>query len=429
MIKKSLHASTLSRIIVLCTVILTQNYIHIEFEAPLIVLTAFTIMFMGKIQQNYIKLVWPLIVLTNLGLFGIYGHEVRDILRDIAFSLMPIALIYLGHWIGRDKAMWPLLLKVIVYISLILAAIHLFGYIQHPELLSDNVDDIRKEFGTTGDLILLSLIIGLFQKKFGIHNIFPKLLPRAFYIVTLLTSYILSFSRTEFLAGLIFLLAMLGLLSKINRRFFLAIAICITSYATLVFITPANEVDTFRSKILRSVEEITISNYTDMSDITQHWRGYETQQAIETYLSGNSLQLIFGQGFGALIDLNVNMALGSSRDIENMDANLYSYVPITHNGYAYLLVKTGVCGLVCYILFFIKIIKPSIKYSYSNNKVQSFIARLLLGTIFSLIATMYVVGGMAQGHNIEYILLIGYLIKCIEKFKTQNNIITIKVKN
>jgi len=372
-------------------------------------------MFFGKIQRGYLKLVWPLLAVLVIGFMGVSDHELRHIFRDIVFALTPIALIAMGYWIAGKRGMLPLLLKVMVIGGAVFALIHLSAFVQNPELLSAESMEVRKMVGGTGNLVVLAFLLGLFQKRFGIDDLFPRLLPRFIVMPVLLASFVLSYSRTGLMVASILSLSLLGWISRVNRRFVLALAVIVVAYITIAVVTPQDEVGTLRSKIVRSVTEVAISDYQDFSDISRNWRGFEAYRTVETYLSGSALQLVLGQGFGALVDLGFYMPLGGEGDVE------FRYIPITHNGYVYILIKAGLAGLIFYAIFYINVIKYAVRYSQSTNEEQRSLARLLLGCVLSLIAVMYVVGGMAEAHDAEFVLLIGYLARRMRQFQIETS--------
>jgi hypothetical protein len=415
MFEISLPPSTASRVLVLCAVILAQNFFHYELSSPFIVLLGLSILAFGKIQRSYLKVVWPLFAVLVIGFIGISSHELNHILRDVSFALTPISLISMGYWIAGNKGIWPLILKVMVLYGFVLAVIHLSSFVLNPVIFTAGSMEVRKVLGGTGELVVLAFVLGLFQKDIKRTALFLGLLPRFIVMPVLLASIVLSFSRTHLMVAIILCFSLLGWVSRINRRFVLAITLIMLGYIAFAVVTPENETGTFRSKIVRSVTEVAVSDYLDMSDIQNNWRGFETYKAVETYLSGNTQQYVLGQGFGALVDLGFYMPLGGEGDVS------FRYVPITHNGYVYILVKVGLLGLVCYAYFYVKVTKYAVRYSHSMKSELRFSARLLLGCILSLIAAMYVVGGMAEMHNSEMVLLLGFLMRRIGQFQPENN--------
>jgi hypothetical protein len=413
--KHTINTPTITRIFVLCTVILSHNLIPAEFSTPFIILLGAATMVIGKIQRGYLQLVWPLLIVFGIGLMGTYGHEWRDIFRDISYALMPITLLYLGFWIARDQSIWQLFLKVMLFLGFILALNHLSTFILDPSILSGDSIEIRNQGGSTSEVVILAFVFGLFHKRLCLTNIYPKYLPSYIIMPILLASTVLSFSRTGTMMLVLLSLSMLGYLTKINHRFFLVIVLSIIAYMTLFLITPENEENTYRSKLLRSAQEVTISDFSDMRDINSNWRGFEAYRAVETYLTGNVLHQVVGQGFGALIDLEINIQLGGE------DAKTYSYIPITHNGYVYILIKTGAIGLICYTIFYFNLIVLARKYNNAINPKNVYISRLLMGCALSMMGVMYVVGGIAEIHSAESVLVVGFIKRYIEHKQIKNN--------
>ncbi len=221
----------------------------------------------------------------------------------------------------------------------------------------------------------------------------------------LLLSFILSFSRTGLITTIILSFSILGFIDRFNWRLILSIGSLVFVFAILITTTHTSEVGTFRSKIARSVIELKISDYTDMVDINRNWRGFETYKALDKFIEGNTKQKLFGYGFGSLIDLGFTMTLNEVN---------FRKIPITHNGYAYILVKTGLLGILCYVFFYFRLIKHSLKSNSSITKDQILLPRLLLGFTLCLMFSMIVVGGIAEIHDSEYVLFLGFILRQIE---------------
>jgi O-antigen ligase len=400
-------------LMLLCTIIISNNFLSSELFTPMAVFFGLIIVIFGKINGASIKLVAPLIALFLIGFIGMYGHDLRDIFRDSAFSLTPIFLIIIGYWMAVARGITPhIVFKIMMTVGFGLAIVHLSTFILNPALLGAESMEIRTEAGSTPELVGLAFVIGLFGKRFGMNGLFPGFLPRLLVMPVLLASILLSFSRTEYVVVIILSLSLLGWLSRIDKRFVISMASIAIGFILLAVTTPADEEYTFRSKIVRSVTEVAVSDYQDIVEIGKNWRGFEAHRAIETFRSGNAWEHVFGQGFGALVDLGFDMALGGEGDVE------FRYIPITHNGYVYILIKAGLLGLICYALFYIGVIRYAARFSDSNNIEQKFLSRLLLGCVLSLVFIMLVVGGMAEAHGAEFVLLVGYLQGWLSRIKS-----------
>lgn len=391
-------------IYVLYAVVLSYNFLPIQIFPIVFICLALISMVFGNNSgsKDCLNIVWPLIGIFVIGMAGVYGYKERDIERDIAFALGPIALIYLGHWLAGKGIGLKELMKSIVFLGILLALIHLSIFVFNPELIGADLSTIDSESYVSGDLVVLALVLGIFQNRLGLGNLFPRLLPRYLSLVFLFLSFVLSYSRTELVEFCVLSLALFGYLHRVSPRFVMVIV----SFSTIFFIIGNMGVDdqstTFIGKLLRSLTEVKISNYQDYQDISNNWRGFETYRVIESYMSGSELQMIVGQGFGSLVSLGFTMNLAGSD---------YDYIPVVHNGYGYVLLKTGLIGIFLYFMFYLKIIYIAVRQCNSKSTFKKYSALLLLGIVISVILTMYVVGGLPEVHSAEFVLLIGYLTR------------------
>lgn len=398
------HLVRLKPLYVLYAVVLSFNLLPIQISSITFICLALISLIFGNSSgsKSYLKIAWPLIGIFVIGMAGIYGYRERDIARDIAYALSPIALIYLGHWLaGRGMGLKELI-KSIVFLGILLALIHLSKFVLNPELIGADLTTVSSESYVSGDLVVLALVLGLFQNRFGLGNLFPRLLPRYLSLVFLFLSFVLSYSRTEFVVFCVLSLALLGYLHRVNPRFVMVVVSLSTIFFIITNIGADDHNMSFVGKLLRSLTEVKVSDYQDFEDISYNWRGFETYRVIETYMSGSELQKIVGQGFGSLVSLGFTMNLAGSD---------YDYIPVVHNGYGYVLLKTGLIGVLLYLAFYLKIIYIAVRHSHSNNTIEKYFSLLLLGIVLCLILTMYVVGGLAEVHSAEFALLIGYLTR------------------
>lgn len=410
----SFSLSTASRLFVVCAIILVQKFFSAEITFLLVLFLSLIISCYFKFQRNFFRLIWPLITVLIIGIVGVLDHESRHIFRDIAFAISPILLILIGQWIAEKESILALFLNTLILLGFIFAVLHLMEFVSNPWLLSAGVVQIRSfTTGGSGSLVVLAIFLGLFQGQIVRSGFIPQFFVRYIIIPVLLASFVLSFSRTNFMVAIILTISLLGRISWTNLRFVSVFTLVIVSYIVLSVLFPEAGIGVFGSKILQSLTEITFSDYRNMSDINQNWRGYEAYMAVKAFTTGSCLQQIFGQGFGALIDVGLFMPLGDGGDV------MLRFLPLTHNGYVYILVKVGLFGLALYSFFYVYVIRFSIfsyKYFIGHKKLLS---RLLFGTVFSLIGTMLVVGGMAQMHQTEFVLLLGYLMRLISQYQAK----------
>ena len=132
----------------------------------------------------------------------------------------------------------------------------------------------------------------------------------------------------------------------------------------------------------------------DKRDLWKHWRGYEAQTAIKMLNDDGFVSWGIGKGFGALVDLGVEVQL-SGEDVR--------YIPILHNGFVYVLFKTGILGLLFYLFY--------VSYLYSFYRAKSAddqifrMNRLLVGCSFYVFFSSLVVTGIFKPYDFSSLLI------------------------
>ena len=105
----------------------------------------------------------------------------------------------------------------------------------------------------------------------------------------------------------------------------------------------------------------------------------------------NPSSIFLGTGFGSLVNLKFHAPLTS-------DDKGLKYISELHNGYPYVLYKTGMFGLVLYLFFLIKLyMKIYIKYSFEIVFISA------IG-IFNLFSTLTITGIYNTSDIIVFIL-------------------------
>ena len=96
-------------------------------------------------------------------------------------------------------------------------------------------------------------------------------------------------------------------------------------------------------------------------------------------------------------------------------------IPIFHNGFAYLLIKTGLIGLILVLLFSCMLLYKGYVYSKGNPDLK-FVFFLLFAALLSFIFSMLVVNGFFSCESCYLIVLAGYTYSMLknEYKKTQN---------
>jgi|WetSurMetagenome_2_1015567.scaffolds.fasta_scaffold00001_381 hypothetical protein len=408
--------SSAVRVTILLIILIANCFFPSGIFAPLAVVCGIIALSIsnGRLKKGLVNTIIPLLIVFLIGLSGIGGHESHHILRDIAYALTPVALLATGYWVAEKESMKLTFFKVLLLSGFLIAIVHLFKFIVNPELFTQDIASMRLNAKNPSvDLVTLALVITLFRRKLKLSEIYSGLMPVWLVIPVLIFSFILSFSRTGLVILVLMSGAISGLIGKINLKTFLVFLVFIIFFILLLLTTPRDNVKTFRGKIARSVREMAVREYKDYKSITINWRGHETWLAFKSFREGTTRQKIMGQGFGALVNLEMTMILGGEE---------FTAVPILHNGYAYILVKTGIIGIFCYIVYYLSLLYRSGTMRMSLAVENLGLSRLLLGTTLSLILTMFVVGGMAEIHDTELVLLTGFVLRKLDQYKHDNSL-------
>lgn len=411
----NLYLSLNFRVIVLILVVFLPSFLSYLYLSSVFISIAFLILFFGNKQFNFKVVIWPLVLYAIIGMLGMFGNEYWDILRDIALSLSSISLIYIGFWLAEHPRFIGSGLKFLVLYSIFFALNHLSNFLIDPSLLDANFIEIKTNVGGSSYPVIIVIIIGLTWNRILNSKFLNNKYLGYLVVAILVCSMLLTYSRSGLIFVLLSLIATTNVFVKIKFKSLIYYLVFIMFFIILIDNISDNESKTYLNQISRILTEIAISNQDEWVDINSNWRGFEAYRAILSYSNGNFIQILFGQGFGALVDLGFYIKLGG--DVE------YRYIGIIHNGYVYVLLKTGLVGLFCYLIFYIKFIKISLVNFNSNDSHLKFQSRVLLGLIIGMIFTMFVVGGVAEGHGPEVTLVVGFLTRkiiSIKKFEQLN---------
>lgn len=284
----------------------------------------------------------------------------------------------------------------------------------NPSLLTLGAQEIRDQAGPGNAIVTLGLVILCYAKRSPQVAGFRRIVPFPLAFTLLMLSLILSFSRTQFVSALIFVLAMSGYLGKVNWKKSVLVVGVIAGLATLLVYlgwAPSEGAgDGFAGKLANSMTEIAISDYSTAQDINTNWRGFETFQALMSYANSGPVGQAIGQGFGALVDIGFYMTLGESER---------RYIPTLHNGYAYVLVKFGVVGILLYFYLYFKLARDGATLASYDDWHVRFFGRLLMGLTISFAAIMFVVGGIPEAHAPAWLVVIGYAITVAKRRRYQ----------
>ncbi|CEQ31481.1 Lipid A core-O-antigen ligase and related enzymes [[Clostridium] sordellii] len=342
---------------------------------------------------------------------AINSYDIRDFFRDMSRFLTPIIFITYGIYLRFNK---KVNIKKI-YISIINAAIII--EIRHLLLIFFNMKNIInglsiRGIGGNGSYItMIAIIILLFYKDNDDLYYFGTRIKKYTIITCLLTLFISYLSRTHLIIFLIGITINIFITRKIRFKKVVSCIIYILILSVIgLIIIPENTLNQFINKFSNSINEISANSeqWNELS-INNNWRGYEVYRTKELFKEVNSKELLFGFGFGKRVDLNTGIYLG--------DQKFYS-IPILHNGYYYILLKSGIFGLIIYITFTIKIILRNYNKIYNDD----FESKLLCIIGISILFTTYVVTGIYnRGSMFVFCLIIAMSFYDINKNNYVNN--------
>jgi len=330
-----------------------------------------------------------------------------DIGKDIAYFIKPILMLFIGYALIHRIKDRKFIFKVINSAGIAFAAYHIIRFLSFQELFHSSINTIRNTVGLSNHIELLALVFLLLGIKYPSIAVIKKGRIRNLILLLLITSFIFYFSRTMWVAILLILLASFGY-AKISLKALKYIGLLVVLVGSFYIYLFSIEIErdkpgisSFLYKMKIAPEEI-FSPKIDLNNheaLWDHWRAYEAKMAFD---QTESLQNIWGKGFGSLVDLKFIAPLSD----EGM-----RYISHLHNGYAMLYYKTGVLGLIFYILFVLNFYLYTFKRKVNTSEfpIRNLIAAIGIYLIFS---TLTITGA----YNISeiYVLVLGGLLAKID---------------
>jgi hypothetical protein len=413
LIPKKYISITLFIVILLCEIYLPSY--KVNFALQFLLLIALLLKRNVPISKKISMTLFPLILIFGIGLLGIINskHELSFIIKDIIYFLKPINAILLSFLLFKSVKDFVLFLKAILFVGCLTAFIHLFGVFVLGDFAKNSINEIRGDFGLDNFIEIFAFYILLFSRKFsGVRLIIHK---KWFYFILffLLVSIYLYFSRTMLVAFFLIGFSMLGY-TKITTRTIksIGIALIITGLIyTYLFSVKidrnAKGVEAFLYKIKIAPEEIfkTKIDRENHKELWDHWRGYEANRAFDL-MNGAPSSYLIGKGYGSLVNLKFKAPLGND-DMK--------YISRLHNGYVFVLYKTGIFGLISISIFLIGLYLKVYR-SNTNPSNQLFVNRLISSIGLFYIFTTLIINGIYIPRD-AIIFVLGGLIS----FETYNN--------
>jgi len=387
---------------IILLVMVVASYFHMQ---PVVLGLSGVIIFM-PLKNHFaaikvIRLFALLMIPVLIGLIVGMHNDLYLVFKDLYYFSMPVFIILSGILLACRLEIGQFL-KVLVYAgaitSIMVTAISIsyngFGALTDPYSAHYAIGIV----GTPGPPVALACL--LLTKKFDI-KIFSRFWFNAFVALNTLGIYMFA-SRSYFIIAICFLVLLVA--NRIKRAWIIPVVACV---AMLIFVMPTDlfksnsSSSSFTDKIIGSFGEVTIGNYSSEQDINLRYRGYETFMALNSYAEGSEPEQLFG-GLGKLVDLKTFVHLGEDAD--------FRYIPVLHNGWMYLLVKTGITGVLTYLLIFFGLIVTNWR-KYADVQAPPIIrlfAALNIGCVVSLLVTNYIVTSFFNVEMSVLMVTLGY---------------------
>jgi O-antigen ligase len=327
-------------------------------------------------------------------------------IKDLAYFSRPLLAILAGFFISKKIGNFKSVLKIVVFVSFFFAIIHIFKIVFFIDFNTANVSKIRGIGGISNEIEVFALVILIASEKYKNIKIINNQFYKKIVLIIFSISFLLYLSRTMMITLIIFLLGTYGYL-KITRKSVKYALILLFSFGLFYGYLFSREferskpgIESFLYKMKIAPAEIftpvkSLSNKSD-AYLWDHWRAYEATMAITQI--NTTLEVIIGKGFGSLVDLKFKAPIGE----QNM-----RYIPILHNGYVSILLKSGILGLLFYLALLVSL------YLFCFNKTKDLdkkiVDNLISGISVHFLFTSLIVTGM---YNImePYVFILGMLL-------------------
>ncbi len=370
------------------------------------------ITFKKKYSQKFLLFLGLFVAIFILAMFSgmRYDYKLYFIIRDITYMLKPILGLLLGYQLFNSNYKKPL--HFILYAGVAIATYHLilvayaFLIVRVP-----NMHKLRFVAGFFNDYEVYILVLLIFYKKFNIEISKRK---RIVFISILAASSFFYLARTNFIQFFILVIALKGyfILNKRNLITLTSIILLVgISYTAVYYYNPnryGKGIEGFLYKVKNSPLEAfkTKINRKNWKDFNDNYRAYENIRLVQQMSSNGSF--LFGEGIGSQVNLKQEVLLG----------DMYlKYISILHNGFSTVLLKTGIIGLIIYLIsIFIMFNNPK----YDDEDIRN-INLIFVGTGVFLFVSNWVFMGFYNLADTK-IIIIGFLIayreQLIKNFKS-----------
>lgn len=390
-------------------VLLTLSLVSAKIEASFLVgSVALLLSFCPKISSGLMNIILLFLLLNIIGIWGIVRTDnlIGVFAKDFIYFSRPIIVVLASYSLIKRIKNKDFIFNSIILLSFAFASWHIIKLLLNFSFITESITITRRIGGRYNHLELVALIFLVLKKNHNLKNYIGKLNYRLIFFFILL-SFILYFSRVMIAVFILFILAYKGYFT-VTKKGLIIIFLGPLLLATFMYTVNKFDVDSnsegfggFIFKVQNSYDEIfetlDIDKIKlDKRDLWKHWRGYEAQTAIGILNADGMISWAIGKGFGAVVDLGVEVQL-SGEEVR--------FIPILHNGFVYVLFKTGFLGLIIYLIYIFYL------YSFYREKSQDVdvfqLNRMLVGCCFYVLLSSLVVTGIFKPYDFSSVLVGG----------------------
>lgn len=382
-------------------VLLLQLYVpsfRFNIYLQLLLLSAFVLLEKPTMSVRFFKTLSPIVIIISIGFIGMlfYKYKLYNIIKDVFHFIRPLVAMLMGYLFYRKINNFRLFVRTIVIVGFLSSLVHFYIMFFVNSSL-ENVSSLR-ENSKDNILELFALFFFSYYKKFKNERLFSRRLISRILYISILLSCIMYFSRTMIAMTILLLLTIHGhtIITKKTIKIISALVLLVLAFYVFLFSINIQRnkkgLESFLYKLKVAPAEIfkTKIDRQNHADLWDHWRGYEAKRALDL-LKRKPEAYVIGCGYGSLVNLKFYAPLSG-------DAKGMKYISELHNGYIFVLYKTGIFGLAFYMIFlFILYTKIYLKRTFE----RTFISGIALCILFATL----VIGSFFNGDPIMLFLL------------------------
>lgn len=345
-------------------------------------------------------------------LIGFTQYEPYDAFKDVYYFLSPVFTTYVGCVIAR-RVRIDVLKKAFLIVGIVTAIVYIIQVFTSVGVMA--LADPRAARYEGGAYVSCSVFLSIGVLLWGVITETANTRKQHIsYVLMLFINFIaiyISGSRTFWLTAIVFMFIVSW--TYIKKRLVRIGIISILVVAGIGAIIATNPNNTTVKVLLHSSDEMAATDFTTAAERNNNYRAYERYRAMKQFNDYTLFEQAFGGGFGEKIDMVIS-PLGAR------------YIPILHNGYPYILIKTGYFGMTCFFLFGFFLTRMMLyQRYYGSSDVRMFCYIAIGGIVASFIINASVWGLFNDGYNILLMLSGAFIYYLNEAKESETEVICV----